>query len=50
MANRSVGRWPALNDMIWLYGGEPQRIAAQIHRPRLGAMPPWQGRLDTTSR
>ena len=37
---------PALNDMIWLYGGEPEQITAQIHRPRLGAMPPWQGRLD----
>jgi cytochrome c oxidase cbb3-type subunit 3 len=37
---------PALNDQIWLYGGEPEQIAAQIHRPRLGVMPPWQGRLD----
>ena len=37
---------PALNDMIWLYGGEPGQIAAQINRPRLGAMPAWQGRLD----
>jgi cytochrome c oxidase cbb3-type subunit 3 len=37
---------PALNDMIWLYGGEPEQISAQIYRPRLGVMPPWQGRLD----
>ena len=37
---------PALNDQIWLYGGEPSQIAAQIHQPRLGVMPPWQGRLD----
>ena len=37
---------PALNDIIWLYGGEPEQIAAQINRPRLGAMPAWQGRLD----
>ena len=37
---------PALNDAIWLYGGEPEQIAAQINRPRLGVMPPWQGRLD----
>ena len=37
---------PALNDAIWLYGGEPAQIAAQINRPRLGVMPPWQGRLD----
>lgn len=40
---------PALNDMIWLYGGEPEQITAQINRPRLGAMPAWQGRLDDTS-
>ena len=40
---------PALNDMIWLYGGEPEQIAAQINRPRLGVMPPWQGRLDDTT-
>ena len=37
---------PALNNMIWLYGGEAGQIAAQINRPRLGAMPAWQGRLD----
>ncbi len=40
---------PALNDMIWLYGGEPDQIMAQINRPRLGVMPPWQGRLDDTT-
>jgi len=40
---------PALNDMIWLYGGEPEQIAAQIYRPRLGVMPAWQGRLDDAS-
>ena len=37
---------PALNDMIWLYGGEAEQIAAQIHRPKLGVMPAWQGRID----
>jgi cytochrome c oxidase cbb3-type subunit III len=37
---------PALNDAIWLYGGTPQAIAAQVTRPRMGVMPPWQGRLD----
>lgn len=36
---------PALNDAIWLYGGEPEQIVAQISRPKLGVMPPWQGRL-----
>lgn len=40
---------PALNDAIWLYGGEPAQIAAQIHRPRLGVMPQWQGRLDDST-
>jgi cytochrome c oxidase cbb3-type subunit III len=40
---------PALNDMIWLYGGEASQITAQIHRPRLGVMPNWQGRLDDTT-
>ena len=40
---------PALNNMIWLYGGEPGQIAAQINRPRLGVMPAWQGRLDDAS-
>jgi cytochrome c oxidase cbb3-type subunit 3 len=40
---------PALNDQIWLYGGEPEQIASQINRPRLGVMPPWQGRLDDTT-
>jgi cytochrome c oxidase cbb3-type subunit 3 len=37
---------PALNDAIWLYGGEPAQVAAQISRPKLGVMPHWQGRLD----
>ena len=35
--------------MIWLYGGEPEQIAAQIDQPRLGVMPAWQGRLDDTT-
>jgi len=37
---------PALNDMIWLYGGELDQIVAQLNRPRMGVMPAWQGRLD----
>lgn len=36
---------PALNDAVWLYGGEPEEIAAQIANPQHGVMPPWQGRL-----
>lgn len=37
---------PRLNDGIWLYGGTRAAIASQIHAPRLGVMPAWQGRLD----
>jgi cytochrome c oxidase cbb3-type subunit 3 len=37
---------PNLTDAIWLYGGEPAQIAAQIRQPRMGVMPPWHGRLD----
>lgn len=36
---------PALNDAVWLYGGEREAIQAQIYNPRHGVMPPWQGRL-----
>jgi len=36
---------PALNDAVWLYGGEREEIRAQITNPRHGVMPPWQGRL-----
>ena len=42
---REVGG-PRLNDAIWLYGGEPENIAAQIRRPKQGAMPAWIDRLD----
>ena len=37
---------PALNDAIWLFGGSRREIVAQIANPRMGVMPPWQGRLD----
>ena len=37
---------PALNDAIWLFGSERERIARQILRPRHGMMPRWEGRLD----
>ncbi|GBD44571.1 Cbb3-type cytochrome c oxidase subunit CcoP [bacterium HR40] len=36
---------PNLTDAIWLYGGEPEQIRAQIERPRHGVMPAWSGRL-----
>lgn len=37
---------PNLADAIWLYGGKPEQIAAQIHKPKQGVMPGWEGRLD----
>lgn len=37
---------PNLADAIWLYGGKPDQVAAQIHKPRQGVMPGWDGRLD----
>ncbi|MEM7045008.1 MAG: cytochrome-c oxidase, cbb3-type subunit III [Pseudomonadota bacterium] len=37
---------PNLSDQIWLYGGTPAAVAAQISAPQLGVMPPWIGRLD----
>ncbi len=37
---------PALNDSIWLYGGDRQSIVAQITRPKHGVMPNWEGRLS----
>lgn len=37
---------PALNDAIWLYGGEAADIRRQILTPRHGVMPGWSGRLD----
>ena len=37
---------PTLNDAIWLYGGEPANIRAQILNPRHGVMPGWSDKLD----
>jgi cytochrome c oxidase cbb3-type subunit 3 len=37
---------PALNDRIWLYGGERADLIQQIRAPRHGVMPAWEGRLD----
>jgi cytochrome c oxidase cbb3-type subunit 3 len=37
---------PALNDQIWLYGGETEQIRAQIQNPRHGVMPGFIDRLD----
>jgi cytochrome c oxidase cbb3-type subunit 3 len=43
--NRTVGA-PNLADVIWLYGGKREDIAAQVGNPHHGAMPAWGGRLD----
>lgn len=37
---------PALNDAIWLYGGDRETITASVHGARYGVMPAWAGRLS----
>ncbi|MEX2009374.1 MAG: cytochrome-c oxidase, cbb3-type subunit III [Dongiaceae bacterium] len=37
---------PSLNDAIWLFGGEPEDILAQVRNPQHGVMPAWQDRLN----
>lgn len=39
---------PALNDDVWLYGGEPAQVRDSIARGRNGVMPPFGERLDET--
>lgn len=43
--NRELGA-PALNDAIWLYGGDRASIRASVFAARNGVMPAWQDRLD----
>lgn len=43
--DRDLGA-PALNDAIWLYGGERDKIRQQILNPNHGVMPGWGDRLD----
>ena len=43
--SRLVGA-PALDDAIWLYGGERAQVTQQILAPRMGMMPAWDRRLD----
>ena len=40
---------PSLDDDIWLFGGEPDDILAQVRSPRHGVMPAWEGRLDAAA-
>jgi cytochrome c oxidase cbb3-type subunit 3 len=37
---------PALNDAIWLYGGDVDTLTETITYSRFGVMPPWQERLS----
>jgi len=37
---------PALNDAIWLYGGDPDTIVETVTYSRYGVMPPWTTRLS----
>jgi cytochrome c oxidase cbb3-type subunit 3 len=37
---------PALNDTIWQYGGDRDAVIAQIHLPKQGVMPAWEGRIS----
>lgn len=37
---------PALNDAIWLYGGDRATITTSVHGARYGVMPSWAGRLS----
>ena len=43
--NRELGV-PDLSDAIWLRGGSPEAIRAQILDPKMGVMPAWGDRLD----
>jgi cytochrome c oxidase cbb3-type subunit 3 len=45
--NRELGA-AALNDAIWLIGGDRSTTIAQITKPRHGVMPGWSGRLSET--
>ena len=37
---------PALNDAIWLYGGDRDTVISSISVARFGVMPAWNDRLD----
>lgn len=37
---------PALNDAIWLYGGDRATISTSVHGARFGVMPAWAERLS----
>ncbi len=38
---------PNLTDAIWVHiDGSRESVISQINRPKMGVMPPWEGRLD----
>jgi cytochrome c oxidase cbb3-type subunit 3 len=37
---------PNLTNGIWLFGGTPAAIMAQVNNPRHGVMPAWEERFD----
>jgi cytochrome c oxidase cbb3-type subunit 3 len=39
---------PALNDQVWLYGGDRAQVIRSIAQGRNGAMPAFGSRLDDT--
>ena len=43
--DRTLGA-PALNDAIWLYGGDRETITTTVYGARYGVMPAWAGRLS----
>jgi cytochrome c oxidase cbb3-type subunit 3 len=45
VGNRELGA-PALNDAIWLYGGDRASIRTTVFTARNSVMPAWEGRLD----
>lgn len=48
LGNHDLGA-PNLSDAVWLYGGEPEQLVAQISNPQMGVMPAFGERLDETT-
>lgn len=48
VGNKEFGA-PALNDAIWLYGGDEASIYESIYNGRAGVMPYWSNRLDDST-
>ena len=48
IGNQDMGA-PALNDGIWLYGGDKKTLIQTVANGRAGVMPSWTKRLDDTT-